>query len=211
LSIITMTKGDRPVLLERCKASVQAALPYGAVHRVILSPTLDAAAKFKYAKESEFVAFVDDDDTISPDSISRCMSAIIEHDAGLAYTREVTVDLNLNKLNMTQVQTLSYANISDHPRAAHHLALIRSECLDERAVQMHEKFNMGIDWYMNASAALNERGAVHVPIDGYFWTIHDGQHSKYLRAQYNLHMREMSKLINDTFKFNNRLIPTHGR
>ena len=209
LAVITFTKSDRPLLLEKCKASVAAALPPGAVHTIINTTKYDPQDRFNAIKSAEFVAIVDDDDVIAPDALTLTLEAIQKFDAGIAFTREVVVDTEGVKKNYPIFQAKKLSDIASHTRYAHHLVMIRSNQIDDRVVAMHNKFGIGIDWFIVACAALNGKGAVHVPIDGYFWTHHaDSQHAVQTREAFNLHFMEMSKLINEIFKYTDSTIPS---
>lgn len=170
LTVVTHTQGNRPELLERCKASVAAALPPGAEHIVIPCHENWGEARLAAMRMNEFVTFVDDDDTIHPMTLKYCLDAIQTHDAGLACTNEATVDIN-GTIMHEHKKAKFYGAIPVSPRTVHQLCLIRTKWVDPRALDLHNKYGMGVDWFIKASAAL-QGNAVHVPITGYYWTQH---------------------------------------
>ena len=78
LTVITHTKNERPELLERCKKSVQEALPIGAEHLIIECPDRSTwvRSRMLHAKEHDIIAFVDDDDYVSKNSFKLCIEAL---------------------------------------------------------------------------------------------------------------------------------------
>lgn len=197
LTVVTHTRFNRPDLLTRCQASVEAALPQGAVHEIIECQSDWAQARYDGTQLSEFVAFVDDDDTIDSRSLKLCLEAIQKTGAGLAFTDELSVDLSGKELQEHRGQRW-YGAIGIHPRTVHHLCVLRRSSVDVKALALHEKFGMGADWFLKASAALTG-GAIHVPIDGYFWTQHDGTMTKADNAVFNTRVREMGRAIRSTW------------
>ena len=199
LTVITHTKNERPELLERCKASVQAALPPGGQHLII--ECADRATWVKRraldARQHELVAFVDDDDYIHPDSLKLCLAAIQQTGLGAACTDEVEVDVDGRTLRRISGKK-TYVDSTVHPRIIHHICVMRGELIDERAIEFHQRFGVGIDWFIRESVVL-QHGCVHVPIDGHFWTQHAGQHTLHTRELYSRSMRDMQQLIRSTW------------
>lgn len=192
LSVITHSSGDRPAFLERCKTSVNAGLKPGMIHRVI--PGFSSwSQRYLDSQCDEFVAFVDDDDTIHPEALDRCLKAIIATGAGVAFTDEMLVKPDLSVIQAS-TGLKKYDAVRVLPRAIHHLTVMRSSAIDPRCVDLHEKIGCGIDWFMNASAAL-VHGAVHVPMYGYYWTIHESSHTAKDAEFFRKNMRLMTNNI----------------
>lgn len=168
LTVVTNTRNERPEMLERCKASVLAALPEGAKHVVIPIMSDFVENRCKSFLIDEYVAVVDDDDYIHPESLKLCMAAIQQSGAGLAFTSEVVVDNAGKVLQPSSKAPRMYQNIAMFPREAHQLRILRTSCLDERALNIARKYGLALDWLVTLQAAF-VGGAIHVPIDGYYW------------------------------------------
>lgn len=208
LTVVTHTRRDRPELLLRCMASVADALPTDAEHRVIECYADFAKARYDATKLfSEFVAFVDDDDYISKESLELCVQAIQHTGAGCAFTNEVVVDVTGNELLANRSRRM-YGGVSMHPRTIHHVAVIRTALVDERVLALNSKFDMGICWFIKASAALRG-GAVQVPIDGAYWTKHTGQLTTNASGRYDNNIREMGRSIREAWPRSDGIIPLY--
>lgn len=173
VTIVTHTQNTRPALLERCIASVATALPPGAKHTVIECFGDFAKARYEAMLLDDIVAFVDDDDYIAPESIRLCLNALEDSGAALAVTNEVRVDINGSVIDRS-FQKKYYSDIMNHPRGAHHLCVMRTKYLDRRILDLCKEFPSNSCWLIKANIALLG-GAIHVPMDGYFWTQHEGQ------------------------------------
>lgn len=207
LTVVTHTRFDRLELLEKCKASVAAALPPGANHVVI--PCYDnwAQARLDAMQLDQFVAFVDDDDTVHPLALKYCLDAIQQHNAGVACTNEATVRLDGSIIHEHK-RVKMYGGIPVSPRTIHHLCLIRTERVDPRALDLHDKYGMGADWFIKASAALRG-GAIHVPMIGYYWTQHDDTMTTRRGTAFNEHIGAMANDIQALWPFQGGRIPTY--
>ena len=212
LSVVTNTRFERPELLERCKVSVAAALPDGCSSHEIIPIYSDwGRNRYESFRINEYVAVVDDDDTIHPDSIKKCLAALEATGAGYAFTNEVVVDTSLNILMPADPAVKTYIGIGTHPRTAHHLGVFRRSALNEKALELHNKFNLGIDWFATACAAFSEGGAVYVPMNGYYWTRHDKQDTITHKGAYDASIGTMGQAIRSTFKMPFGRIPEyHG-
>jgi hypothetical protein len=197
LTVVTLTRNERPNLLARCKESVKAAMPAGGKHCVIECLSDFANTRFMASQIDEFVAFVDDDDTIHPDSLKLCLLALKSTGFGLAVTNEIMVNLE-GKLIQHLRGEKSYGGISKHPRTIHHLCVFRSNAVDHKALELNTQFGIGIDWFIKASAAL-KYGAVHVQIDGYSWTQHEHTMTRKDNPIYNDRFIEMGEAIRNTW------------
>lgn len=194
LSIITHTDRLRLSFLERCKRSVAEGLKPGMIHRVIPGFT-SWTQRYTDSQCDEFVAFVDDDDTIHPDALDKCLKAIIETGAGIAFTNEASVKSDLTVIRVHD-ERKHYESIRVLPRALHQLAVMRCSAIDPRCVDVHNEIGYGIDWFMKASAAL-VHGAVHVPMTGYYWTIHENSQTTKDHKMFCQNMKLMTKRIEE--------------
>jgi hypothetical protein len=178
LTVVTHTCGVWNRDLTRCLASVNEALPKNAKHLVI---ELDARyenfqeARFEAIKLDEFIVFVDDDDYISKDSLQLCLQALEDTGAGLAFTDEVLVGID-GREQHHNCGSINYDMIRCSPQVIHHMAMMRTSAMSSRSIELARKYKCGIEWIMKADAA--SKGAIHVPIDGYFWVQHLNQHSR---------------------------------
>ena len=199
LTVITHTKHERPELLERCKASVSAALPEGGQHLIIECPDRATWNKRRVADalDHNIVAFVDDDDYVHPDAFTFCLHAMEKSGLGAACTDEVLVNLD-ETARRSSTGKKTYLDSTVHPRVIHHVCTMRGNLIDPRCVEFNDRFGVGIDWFIRESVVL-KHGCVHVPMDGYYWTQHPGQHTIHSRQLYQNSMRDMQQLIRETW------------
>jgi hypothetical protein len=137
----------------------------------------------------EYVCSVDDDDVIDPRALRVCLKALQETGAGLACTNEAETDINLN-IRYVMSGTKLYQNASRHPRVLHHLAMWQSKFVDPYALELNNKYTVGIDWFIKVSAAL-QGGAVHIPMTGYFWCQHEKSMTHQASRNYHFRVSEM--------------------
>lgn len=197
LTVVTHTRNDRSLLLSRAAASVEAGLVSGIKHRIIECTDEWGAARLAATQLDEYVAFVDDDDTVEPNALALCLHVAQQTGAGIIVTDETQVDLEGKVLRQVQGKK-TYSGMCVHPRVAHHLCLIRADAVDPRALDLHRKYgNVGVDWAIKTSAAIRG-GGVYVPIFGYNWTQHPdtmNQREKLRFAkvmyQFGLEMRQL--------------------
>jgi hypothetical protein len=205
LAVITHTQLKRPDLLERCKESVAAALPEGAEHIVIECDSYETWVNRRIADAMnyEFVTFVDDDDYISPDSLTMCLLAMQDTGLGAAVTNEVEV---YPDRTVRSAGRRTYQAATIHPRITHHLLMFRGNLIDPKALEVHNRFGVGIDWFI-AQSVIQQHGCVQVPIDGYFWTQHDSSMTSQARETYMRSLRDMQYAIRETWpaKFSGEL------
>lgn len=211
LTVITHTRFDRPEMLERCKLSVSQALPEDAVHRVIHCPTTDDWLENRYTDTigCDYVAFVDDDDTIDKRSIELCLAALKETGAGIAFTNEVTVHPDLTVIAHHDSRK-NYEAVRFLPRAIHHLCVMKADLIDPRVLEMDREFKIGIDWFIKASVAL-VHDAVHVPYPGYNWTVHPGSYSVKTHKDFVQKIPGMSKMITELWGTRSGYIPRYTK
>lgn len=207
LTVVTHTRGDRMEMLNRCKASVAAALPPGGKHVIVPCYHDWAEARLAAMKLDEFVAFVDDDDTVHPDALRHCLAAIQEHNAGVACTNEATVRLDGSIIHEHR-KVKVYPAVLLSPRTLHHLCLIRTECVGEQALEIHHKYGMGVDWFIKAGAAFTG-GAVHVPMTGYYWTQHPNTMTGRRGTAFHSLIGKMAIDIQETWTPRYGLIPVY--
>jgi hypothetical protein len=195
LAVVTMTNGRRPEWLALCVDSVRRNLPPGAVHVIVDCPSLAEFAKTKLStlKLAKYIAFVDDDDLVINDSIRRCLEAVKEEKVAVAFTDEVTVDVNGKVTDPQPLRRgLRYTDVVLSVRTIHHLAVLETARVHHQVPQLVRNMDAlsGLDWLMVASAAL-QGSAVHVPIQGYQWRIHpQNQHQEQCRE-----FRQNSKIF----------------
>lgn len=213
LTVVTHTQFNRPEFLERCKESVAKALPANAEHKIILLDGNFEHGRYDAFKLDEFVALVDDDDTIHPDSISMCLDALTSTDSDMAFTNEVVVDEKGNKISAGDRSIRTFYGLSSGPRHAHHLVMIRTSAISPKALELGIKYGAGIEWFITVSAAFSRNKAIHVPLDGYNWTIHGKNRCLTpiddYRNAFRFRSSEMRKDINTIWKVPNMLIPIH--
>lgn len=184
LTVITHTCKSWNRDITKCLDSVKEALPKNAKHLIIELDKDDSYEKFQEArfnsiKFDEVVVFVDDDDYISKDSLKLCLQALEETGAGLAFTDEVIIGLNGKEQHNSR--HVNYDMIKCSPQVIHHMSMMRTSAVGSRSIELARKHKCGIEWIMKADAA--SKGAIHVPIDGYFWVQHREQYSKTLKWQ----------------------------
>lgn len=179
LTVVTHTNPKKTRDISKCLESVKAALPENARHEVIELATATAIeyaqARHKTMLLDDIVVFVDDDDYIAPDSLWMCLEAINKTDAGLAFTNEVIVAPDLTERIVSH--STKYELIGITTQIIHHMAMFRTKCVTSKSLDLAVKFECGIEWAMRSQAAFAQ-GAVHVPIPGYYWVHHAGQHHK---------------------------------
>jgi hypothetical protein len=198
--------GGKSRWLDQCNASVAAALPLDANH--IEQPMVKdyTEERFEALRSFPYVGFVDDDDTIEPDTIRACIDALDSTDAGIAFTLQRNVDEEGTEL-FIQRPAANYLDIAMHPQALHHFALIRRSAVDDEPLLAARQIGIGIDWLMKARAALTH-GAVHVPMVGYNWRVYPGQDSEQKAATF-LHKVSSLRDITLSWMRNNERIPVH--
>jgi hypothetical protein len=206
LTVITHTRFKNPLLLERCKLSVAAALPEGAQHLIIPCFENFAQARFDASQLSEYVAFVDDDDFVAPDAIRQCLTALKATGASIAFTNEATVNIHGDVLYTNQASR-AYQHVSEHPRAIHHLSVMNSTFISPKTLEINDQFGAGICWFIKASAALTG-SAIHVPMQGYYWTRHADVMLQAESYKYNHHIKEMGVELRKAFPHPGGRIPT---
>ena len=209
LTVITQTRFTNLDWLEHCKRSVAAALPIGAIHKIVPSHEDWAKKRLESVLSDEYVALVDDDDLIDPRSLSLCVKALEESGAGIAFTNEITVDQYLQRATKVPDGPKTYDRVRSNPRELHHIRVFRSSAVDPRALDLHNEFGMGIDWFMVCSAALQHE-AIYVPIHGYTWRIHSGSETAARNKQWSASVAQMKTRINQTWTNRSGLIPRYS-
>lgn len=177
LAVITLTRGDRPAWLAECCSSVR--LPRRCDTHQILQCGGEAFQETRWETTKSaggYVAWVDDDDRVVGDALALCVRALDATGAGIAFTREVRIDVDGKPLPAAVGRPVSRMDVAMHPRALHHLAVVRADCLDPIVLQHALRIGIGIDWLMRAYAGL-VHGAIHVPVVGYEWRQHQLQES----------------------------------
>lgn len=146
LIVVTQTRFTRPEWLEQCKESVAAALPPGAVHLILNSPSEHwSTLRHEATQASEFVAFVDDDDIIDPLSLKLLLKALQTSNAGMACTNESTADIDLKNIKPMPDVPKIYERIRTQPRELHHLRMYRASAIDKTSLDLNNEIGCGID------------------------------------------------------------------
>lgn len=156
-----------------------------------------AARRATDAMEHELVAFVDDDDTVHPHAFKLCLRAMEESGLAAACTDELEVDINGRVLSRAFGEK-TYFTAAVHPRVVHHVCVMRGTMIDPRAAEFHARFGVGVDWFIRSSVIM-PGGCVHVPMFGHYWTQHAGQHTAQIRTLFATHVRDMGRLIRETW------------
>ena len=176
LTVITHTWTSQNRDISRSVESIQRALPKGASHKIIPCEGDIVEARWRALCENEVIAFVDDDDWISEDSLTKCMLALEASGAGLAFTDEVHVEADGSVCKRNDGKR-DYGYMTITPMSVHHLCLIRTECVHPEAKILADQYGLAVEWLMKAYAGL-KYGAIHVPIDGYYWFQNPNGHSR---------------------------------
>jgi len=179
LTVITHTCETWGRDINPCLKSVELALPPNAKHTVIgLEDDQDEflKARFDALNLDDVIVFVDDDDTISVDSLFLCLSALENSGAGVAFTNEVRVFPSGSEIRHYKAGC-TYEMICQTQGIIHHIAAIRTNAVSNRAFDLVNRVGVDAEWAIKTDAALGH-GAIHVPIFGYFWNQHEGQHHK---------------------------------
>lgn len=169
LAVVTFTRNLWPEWKKQCILSVRKALPSYGKHYVLDGTCHWQRLKWESLQLAEYVCFVDDDDIVEPWAISACVEALDETGAGLAFTYEGRIDKDGNALEVKN-RPIIFQDIFRHPRAAHHLSVIRRSSLEPKVIEAAETFGCGVDWFSNACAAANG-GAVQLLKVGYQWRL----------------------------------------
>lgn len=175
LTVVTHTMKSWKRNISRCIESVADAMPANSRHIII---DLDDYAhnfqeeRYKALCLDEYIAFVDDDDYISKDSLRLCLEALTSTNSGIAFTNEVVV--NADGSRMVNSRRVDYNMLSLHPQIIHHLSMIKTSTVTPKTIELALRYKCGIEWLMKADSALHF-GAIHVPIEGYFWVQHNKQ------------------------------------
>jgi len=177
LSIVTHTLG-KSMWMDKCVDSVKINLPDYGEHKIISLHQSDdfIQARWEAFQSQEFVALVDDDDEVCNNSIQICMEAFRQNPTvGIVFTDQIVIDENSNILREDHGE-LRYRDVARSPQTIHHLAIVRRGAISKEALDISIRAGTGIEWMIKSNAALNF-GAIHVPIQGYKWRKHPGQHS----------------------------------
>lgn len=201
LTVVTHTYNRSSKQLERCVDSVENALPKNANHVVIDVPHDDRAfqqARIDAMKLNDMVAFVDDDDYIHPDSLRLCTDALLDTECGIAFTREI-IQRDGAK-GRSRIKEFKYDLLSSSVRYVHHLTMYNTKHISSLATELNTRFNLyiGIEWVLKYDAA-HRAGAIHVPIDGYYWIEHKHQchRNSGLQQEYANNLSSIKKTLQE--------------
>lgn len=139
---------------------------------------------------ARYIAFVDDDDTITESSLLHCWNAMQEYTPGVVCTDERTCDLD-DKTIYIYDHDRTYDKMCSTPLEVHHMCLIDTQAIDvPGVVALATKHNVGVDWFIKTSAGTLGN-TVHVPIVGYNWTHHRNQMCRAVEPVYLRQLAEM--------------------
>lgn len=170
LTIATVTNFQRPEALQRTIKSVEVALVPGVTHKIFDGSKDFINAHFSARKCDEYVAIVDDDDTIMPNAISIILAAISALPGyGVYCSDEMRVDVAGCSLIDNAKILRTYAGVMSSPRNVHHLCVTNSRYIDTAAFDIHDEFGFGGCWILKVGAAITG-GMVHIPQKLYNWT-----------------------------------------
>jgi len=177
-TLITHTLGTRPQMLERCIESVNAALVNcsSAAHEVILvGDDFDKLmqARWHDAKaRGGYVAFVDDDDTVSENILTAIETAMQQKPGlGLYYTNQMLVLPDGREVLKEPCRSVE--QLQKSPTAIHHLAVMDVSLLTEESLNFATRHGVGVEWAMKKECA--QGGICHVPDGTYYYHRHDQQ------------------------------------
>jgi hypothetical protein len=195
LIVVTQRNPHNGRDISRCVDSVAAALPQNATHLIIDCHNLTELRESRIAALdlSEFIVFVDDDDYITPDSLTMCLDALVDTEYGVAFTEEIRVIGN----NIVKSRpAVTYAEVLQSPCRLHHLAMIRTSAVTGRGKALAAKPVTGTEWVMKVDAGFN-KGIIHIPRVGYYWTQHDTQLHKSTAHQTPLAYKTTAETISE--------------
>ena len=199
LAVITPTRPNtRNALLEKCRASVAQILPHYAQHIVteVNGPLELGRFRMQSLDVAPFIAFVDDDDYLLGDSLRWCMEALEATGAGVAFTDEVLINLITGQKMTTRSGVRCYENALSDPASIHHLVVMDTSKVPAAIRAMENLPADAAQWLMHWGTA-KVAGAIHVPLDGYAWVMHNHQHhlSDYCRSQHSTLRHELASLV----------------
>ena len=160
---------------QHCTESVTVALPPGMEYVILETPNDIEFYTFSMHSllSDDVVMLVDEDDYISVNSISYCLQALKDTGSGISFTNEVLITTN-NQMIPRPAPVLTYNEMYRNRGLVHHLVALDVSALDARAIKLAELYPSLATWIFYINAAIN-KGAIHVPIDGYFWRQHSDQ------------------------------------
>ncbi len=210
LAVVTHTNRAWARDLSQVTKSVNSALPENSCYEIIeLDDGFDNFIEARHAAMAlgDIVVFVDDDDYISADSLHLVKQAIEKTNVGVAYTREVII--RADGVHSVVTPTLNYGMIHIHPQIIHHMSAINTQFVTKRSYDTSTQYQCGIEWTMKTDA-IGHAGAIHVPVDGYYWIQHKNQNHKIPSVQvaYTTGMRNMRQTIGSWIK-QTGVIPTY--
>lgn len=133
----------------------------------------------KLCAPGDFITFVDDDDTVSLNSIRLCQLAVTQNpNIGLVFTKHHIVEGNHRRI--VEANAVTYEMAMSHPVNVHHLVLMNAQYITDRSYNISNKYDFGEEWAMRVEV-MQKAEARLIPIIGYNWNQHELQHSKQSR------------------------------
>lgn len=195
LTIATVTNFQRPKALQLTIKSVEAALVPGVTHKIFDGSNDFMRAHYNARMCDDYVAIVDDDDTISPDAIVILLAAIAAFPGYGAYcSDEKRVDTAGVVLLDTAKIIRTYSAVLSSPRNIHHLCATNRRYVDSRALDIHDEFGFGGCWVLKAGAAVTG-GMIHIPHQLYNWTDTPNSLSKMDADKYESRLPQVTKRL----------------
>jgi hypothetical protein len=200
LSIVTLTRDIDNPMLKKCRESVEQALLPGIKHEIIVCKDKRHFNQMRYetSKLNEYVAIVDDDDTITKDAISLCVQAIEKHNLDVVFTDELNYFEGTGISEPCVKGIRRYSSIALSPVTVHHLVMMKSSKIEPVCLELAERYTVGIDWFTVASVMFTGKAA-HIQKPCYNWTQRFLQDSKINRELFNANFRNMQKSIAETW------------
>ena len=82
--------------------------------------------------------------------------------------------------------------------SVHHLVVMKSNLIDEKALLLANKYNIGIEWFMIASTVLKGK-VMHIPKSLYTWTRSPSQKSVIQQQMFRSNISKMQTDIKNTW------------
>jgi hypothetical protein len=190
---------------------VEKALLPGMKHKIILcsDPASFDRMRFESFHLDDYVGIVDDDDVITENALSDCISAIEANNLDLVFTDENLLYENTATICPSRRGKRSYLGIASTPVEAHNLFVVRGASIDPKALDIVLRYGTGVEWVTKASVALTGKVG-HIEKPHYLWTQRTSSYSKNYRDHFNKVHLQMRNDIKDTWPIPKGCIPVVG-
>lgn len=197
LTLVTHTKTVWARDITRCVKSVEKAIDglTEVKHLVIpdrrTSTGFESFARLRYTAKDldQYIAFIDDDDYISEDSIKTLLKYLKQRpELGIVYSSEITLTDETFSNNASEIAHYTYESIIE--KQPTNLCIINTKYITDRSLELSIKHKLRIENVMKLEAAL-EGGALYVQVNGYFHTVdHHSRLDKYPSFKVNNDLRD---------------------